>query len=82
MNQRRRNWHLWAGSAFVGFDPYSAGFYSERQSAYARRFGLDSVYTPQMVVDGTSEFVGNDSGLAYKAFATCGRVHAAPHSKR
>ena len=34
-------------------DPYSASFYSQRQSAYAKRFGLDSVYTPQMVVDGT-----------------------------
>jgi hypothetical protein len=50
-------------------DPYSARFYSERQSAYAKRFGLDSVYTPQMVVDGTSEFVGSNSGLADKAFA-------------
>src|SRR6266849_2247224 len=49
-------------------DPYSASFYSERQSAYAKRFGLDSVYTPQMVVDGTSEFVGSNSGLADKAF--------------
>ena len=29
---------------------------------------MDSVYTPQMVVDGTSEFVGNNSGLADKAF--------------
>ena len=50
-------------------DPYSARSYSERQSAYAKRFGLDSVYTPQMVVDGTSEFVGSNSGLANKAFA-------------
>ena len=50
-------------------DPYSARFYSERQSAYAKRFGLDSVYTPQMVVDGTSEFVGSNSGLADKGFA-------------
>src|ERR1700737_3566367 len=49
-------------------DPYSAGFYSERQNAYAKRFGLDSVFTPQMVVDGTSEFVGSNSGLADKAF--------------
>jgi hypothetical protein len=49
-------------------DPYSASFYSQRQSAYADRFGLDSVYTPQMVVDGTSEFVGSNSGLADKAF--------------
>jgi hypothetical protein len=50
-------------------DPYSARFYSERQSAYARRFSLDSVYTPQMVVDGSSEFVGSNTGLADKAFA-------------
>ena len=49
-------------------DPYSASFYTQRQSAYANRFGLDSVYTPQMVVDGTSEFVGSNSGLADKAF--------------
>jgi hypothetical protein len=50
-------------------DPYSAHFYSERQSAYAKRFGLGSVYTPQMVVDGSSEFVGSNSELAGKAFA-------------
>jgi hypothetical protein len=49
-------------------DPYSASFYSQRQSAYAKRFGLGSVYTPQMVVDGTSEFVGSNSELAGKAF--------------
>jgi hypothetical protein len=49
-------------------DPYSASFYSQRQSAYASRFGLGSVYTPQIVVDGTSEFVGSNSGLADKAF--------------
>jgi len=49
-------------------DPYSARFYSERQSAYAKRFGLDSVYTPQIVVDGASEFVGSNSRLADKAF--------------
>ncbi|HXM22459.1 MAG TPA: DUF1223 domain-containing protein [Terriglobales bacterium] len=49
-------------------DPYSDSFYSQRQSAYAKRFGLDSVYTPQMVVDGTSEFVGSNSELADKAF--------------
>jgi len=33
-----------------------------------KRFGLGSVYTPQMVVDGASEFVGSNSGLADKAF--------------
>jgi len=49
-------------------DPYSARFYSERQSAYGRRFGLDSVYTPEMVVDGMSEFVGSNTSLANQAF--------------
>jgi len=49
-------------------DPYSARFYSDRQSTYAKRLGLDSVYTPQMVVDGTSEFVGSDEALAGRAF--------------
>jgi hypothetical protein len=50
-------------------DPYSSRFYSDRQSAYARRLGLSDVYTPQMIVDGTSQFVGSDEALADKAFA-------------
>jgi hypothetical protein len=50
-------------------DPYSSRFYSDRQGIYAKRLGLDSVYTPQMIVDGTSEFVGSDPALADKAFA-------------
>lgn len=49
-------------------DPYSSRFYSDRQGAYARRLGLNDVYTPQMVVDGTSQFVGSDAALADKAF--------------
>ena len=49
-------------------DPYSARFYSDRQGTYARRLG-DDVYTPQMVVDGTSHFVGSDATLANQAFA-------------
>jgi hypothetical protein len=48
-------------------DPYSARVFSDRQSAYSDRFGLNSVYTPQMVVDGTTEFVGNDSHRAAQA---------------
>jgi len=50
-------------------DPYSSRFYSDRQSAYARRLGLSDVYTPQMIVDGTSQFVGSDEALADKALA-------------
>jgi len=48
-------------------DPYSSRVFSDRQSAYSDRFGLNSVYTPQMVVDGTSEFVGNDLRAAAQA---------------
>ena len=33
-------------------DPFSSSGFSQRQSDYAKRFGRDGVYTPQMVVDG------------------------------
>jgi hypothetical protein len=48
-------------------DPFSSRFFSDRQSAYAGRFGLASVYTPQIVVDGSVEFVGSDSHLVSQA---------------
>jgi len=50
-------------------DPYSMHLYSERQTAYAKRFQLDTVFTPQMVVDGASEFVGSNTAAAGQAFA-------------
>jgi len=49
-------------------DPYSAHFYSDRQEAYAKHLSTEDVYTPQMVVDGTSQFLGSDVALAQKAF--------------
>ncbi len=49
-------------------DPYSAHAYSERQNAYGDHLHLESVYTPQMIVDGTTEFVGSSSSEAEKAF--------------
>jgi hypothetical protein len=48
-------------------DPYSSRFFSDRQNAYSDRFGLRTVYTPQMVVDGNAEFVGGDPQLAGQA---------------
>ncbi len=41
-------------------DPLSSPGSTERQKAYARRFTDGRVYTPQIVVDGTSEMVGSD----------------------
>jgi hypothetical protein len=48
-------------------DPYSAHEFSERQDAYARRFNLDSVYTPQMIVDGERQFTGSNAEVANSA---------------
>ena len=41
-------------------DPFSLDAMTDRQQDYVRRFGLDSSYTPQMIVDGTDQFVGGD----------------------
>jgi hypothetical protein len=41
-------------------DPFSSNFYTERQYAYGQRFHLDSVYTPQMVINGEKQIVGSD----------------------
>jgi hypothetical protein len=41
-------------------DPFSLEEMSQRQTQYAKRFGLDSVYTPQAVVDGGAQVPGSD----------------------
>src|ERR1700692_1921178 len=42
-------------------DPFSSPIFSRRQEAYGRRFHLESVYTPQVVIDGDSEALGSDA---------------------
>ena len=41
-------------------DPYSSEMYTTRQNAYSERFRLDSVYTPQMIINGSEQIVGGD----------------------
>jgi len=48
-------------------DPYSSGAITERQDVYGRRFQLNSVYTPEMVVDGETQFSGSDAHAAVHA---------------
>jgi hypothetical protein len=36
-------------------DPYSSSFFTDRQSAYVRALGGSSPYTPQMILNGTTE---------------------------
>ena len=42
-------------------DPFSFDDIDERQTEYVQRFGLQSSYTPQMVVDGATQFVGSNA---------------------
>lgn len=59
-------------------DPYSSHEYTERQGAYANHFGLNTVYTPQMVVDGNFELVGSDERRAVEAVREAGMLKKAP----
>jgi len=45
-------------------DTFSQHKFSERQYLYGKRFKLNSVYTPQMIVNGVSEFNGGDKSKA------------------
>ncbi len=51
-------------------DPFSADLYTDRQNDYGTHFGLESVYTPQMVVNGREQFVGSDTRALQAALAT------------
>ena len=55
-------------------DPYSSEQFSARQQGYSSRFGADGVYTPQMIVDGQSEFVGSSTESAQEAISKASRV--------
>ena len=48
-------------------DPFSFDEMDARQQEYGDRFGLNSVYTPQMVVDGATQFVGSDRDALTRA---------------
>ncbi len=48
-------------------DPYSSAAATRRQRLYAKVMGGDRVYTPQMFVNGTTEFVGSNQALSNKA---------------
>lgn len=56
-------------------DPFSSAGFSQRQGSYSRILG-GGAYTPEMVVDGTTGFVGSDSERAYAA------IEAAAHTPK
>ena len=48
-------------------DRFSSAEFSRRQEEYTQSLRVDGPYTPEMVVDGTVEFVGNDAGHAQRS---------------
>lgn len=51
-------------------DAYSSTFFTDRQEDYVHRFGLNSPYTPQMVVDGAAQLNGSDALAVGRAVET------------
>ncbi len=45
-------------------DPFSSSIFSDRQRQYGRQFQLQSIYTPQLIVNGEYEMVGSDRSSA------------------
>jgi len=57
-------------------DRFSSAALTERQQLYQARFRTESIYTPQMVVDGRVELVGSDTNAARRAIE---RASTWPH---
>jgi hypothetical protein len=57
-------------------DRFSSHAYTRRQRDYATRFQLEAPYTPELVIDGRGETVGNDRAAIVK------RVHEASQRAR
>jgi hypothetical protein len=54
-------------------DPFSSPRWSARQQAYARIFGGNRIYTPQLVVNGRKECVGSQRGEVLQSIAAARR---------
>lgn len=59
-------------------DPASSGSVTERQSKYANKLHLESVYTPQLIVDGRSELLGSDADKLKTVVEAAARTEKAP----
>ena len=50
-------------------DPFASQAATDRQYAYARTLGERSVFTPQVIVNGTQSLVGSQEGQIHRAIA-------------
>ena len=55
-------------------DRFSSSQYTDRQKQYGPQLKFDTPYTPQMVVDGSAQFVGNDGRQALNAITTAAQA--------
>lgn len=55
-------------------DRFSSPMYSQRQKIYGQKFNIDSIYTPQMIVDGARQFVGSNFAEANKAIGESAKL--------
>jgi hypothetical protein len=55
---------------YIGWrDPFASKQATERQYSYGHALGLNMVYTPQMVIDGSQDAVGSDEGAVMRGIA-------------
>jgi hypothetical protein len=57
-------------------DRFSSAALTNRQQTYAQVLNVDSIYTPQMIVNGRSQLVGSDAASARRAIE---QAVSAPH---
>jgi len=61
-------------------DPFSSPLLTERQNQYARTMGLNSPYTPQLIVDGKSELSLTDGQQVSKVLMEAAKTESVPVS--
>ena len=55
-------------------DPFDSQQFTARQQQYGFRFNLDSIYTPQLIVDGSREMIGSDRKTVERALQQAASV--------
>lgn len=58
-------------------DPFDSTAITDRQNEYGKRFQLDSVYTPQMVINGETQVSGNDPKALLQSIQKAAVEHGA-----
>lgn len=55
-------------------DEFSSPIYSQRQQIYGDKFKIDAIYTPQMIVDGSRQFIGSNLDEANKVISEAAKT--------